>query len=159
MGPVPIRAAGRADAADLAAALRALSAEMGDAHLAGDDTLARAGFGPHPVFRALLAGPPGDPCGAIVMSPFLSTTRGGAGAYVSDLWVAPGARGAGLGRRLLRAARDEAAALWGARVLRIGLHRDNARAAALYHRLGFRAGPGEDYLTADAGAIAAWEGD
>lgn len=44
-----------------------------------------------------------------MFSPLFATTRGMAGAYVSDLWVAEPWHGARLGQWLLAAVRDAAA--------------------------------------------------
>ena len=93
--------------------------------------------------------------GAVVFSPFFSTVRGGAGAYVSDLWVSEATRGSGLGRRLLAAARDAAGAEWGARFLKLAVYLDNPRARAFYIRLGFAPHDGEVYLTLGGPALAA----
>jgi GNAT superfamily N-acetyltransferase len=60
---------------------------------------------------------------------------GEAGAEIGVLFVAPGARGAGVGTRLLGGLEEEARAL-GARVLGVRLPAE-ARAAALFRRQGF----------------------
>jgi ribosomal protein S18 acetylase RimI-like enzyme len=78
-----------------------------------------------------------------------STVRGGAGLYVSDLWVAPEARSAGLGHRLLKAAEARAAEAWGAGFLRLTVYDDNPRARAFYDRLGFHSDPRETPLAID----------
>lgn len=140
---VTIRPAEAGDVELLDAALRALSGDLGDTHVATAADLREAGFGPRPAFRALLALQGGGAVGVAVFSPLYSTTRGVPGAYVSDLWVAASARGAGLGQRLLAAVRDEARALWGAGFLRLAVHEDNARALAFYERIGFRTRTGE----------------
>jgi GNAT superfamily N-acetyltransferase len=151
-----IRRAGRGDVEALDAGLRALSAALGDAHRATAADLLRDGFGPRPAFAALIAETQGLlPAGVALFSPLYSTTRGGAGAYVSDLWVAEALRGAGLGARLLAAARDEAAALWGARFLRLGVYARTPRARAFYDRLGFAESPDERYLTLAGPALDA----
>jgi GNAT superfamily N-acetyltransferase len=159
MDEVTIRQARRADTARLDAALRALSQVMGDVHRAGESDLLRAGFGPCPAFSALLAErADGRLVGAALVSPLFSTTRGMAGAFVSDLWVDDAMRGQGLGRRLLAAARDLAAGLWGAGFLRLAVYDDNPRARAFYDRLGFVPQLGVQYLTLERAALAALEG-
>ena len=110
---VTIRPVKRTDVARLNTALRALSAGMGDSHRARDADLAQAGFGATPAFHALLAEWGGETLGVAVYSPLYSTTRGRAGAYVSDLWVAAEVRGKGPGSRLLCAVRDRARGQWG----------------------------------------------
>ena len=103
MGEIAIRRAVAGDAERLNDALRRLSEDIGDSHAGTPALLARAGFGDHPAFRALLAENASTIVGAALYSPVFSTVRAGAGAYVSDLWTAPEARGKGLGRRLLAA--------------------------------------------------------
>lgn len=146
-----IRRAGPLDAAALNAALRQLSQDMGDTHRASDADIAAAGFGPTPAFHALLAEADGIIVAVAVYSPLFSTTRGQAGAYVSDLWVAEAARGKGLGQQMLAAVRDEARAAWGGAFLRLFVYQDNPRGAAFYNRLGFISATGDIHMTlADA---------
>ena len=132
-----IRVVGAGDMARLSAALAALSADLGDTHRTTEAALAVACLGPSPACHGLLAEARGDVAGAALMSPVFSTTQGAAGGYVSDLWVAPGWRGAGLGRRLLAGAAALAASRWQARFLRLTVYSGNAGARAFYGRLGF----------------------
>lgn len=148
-----IRPATKADLARLDAALRALSADLGDRHRATVADLRAAGFGPLPAFRALLALDGDATLGAAVFSPLYSTTRGCPGAYVSDLWVAAAARGTGLGARLLAAVRDEAQALWSAGFLRLAVYADNPRAVTFYERLGFAPRSGETSMILEGAAF------
>lgn len=159
MTEVMIRPAEPEDVPALDKGLRQLSAGMGDGHLAAPADLLAAGFGAHPAFHAILAERAGAVIGVVLLSPVFSTVRGAAGVYVSDLWVDARARGAGLGARLLAAARDRAAALWGARFLRLAVYDDNPRARAFYRRLGFVPRPGETILTLDGAALAALKGE
>lgn len=152
---VRIRAAEPDDAGALNTALRALSRDLGDAHPTTDTDIARAAFGAQPVCRGLLAEHDGALVGAALYSPFYSTIRAAAGAYVSDLWVDAGMRGQGLGARLLAAVRDRAARDWGAAVIRLAVYHDNPRARAFYEGLGFVHGAGEICLTLDGAALAA----
>ena len=138
-----IRKAELDDAPRLNAALRRLSADIGDRHRATDDDLRRAGFGPVPSFTALLAEAEGEVVGVALVSPVFSTTKGAPGAFVSDLWVAETARGTGLGRRLLGAVAEMARADWGAAYLKLSVYHDNPSARAVYARLGFAALEGE----------------
>ncbi|MCK7610846.1 GNAT family N-acetyltransferase [Roseibium sediminicola] len=137
MTEITIKQAERDDAARLHHALTRLSADMGDTHAASLDTLLRHGFSQTPAFFALLATRGEQTVGALVASPVFSTTRGGAGLYVSDLWVAAEARGAGLGPRLLAAALDHAPESWTVTFLKLAVYHDNPDARRFYERLGF----------------------
>ena len=93
--------------------------------------------------------------GLALWSPFLSTTRGAMGAYVSDLWVSETARGQGLGPALLAAVRDRAGAEFGATFLRLAVYADNPGALRFYQRLGFRPKADEIWLTLEGAALEA----
>lgn len=142
-----IRPAMPADTRRANAMLAALSAELGDPHATDDAALAAALFGAGAPAQALVAEAPDGLVGISMFSPQYSTRRGAAGVYVSDLWVAPGQRGGGLGPRLLAATRDAAAARWGARYLALSTYADAPRARAFYRRLGFREAAGTHHLT------------
>lgn len=131
----------------LQSALEALSKELGDIHRTDAETMGNALFGPSPACFALLAQSGANPAGAALYSPVMSTTMGGPGAFVSDLWVAPGARGQALGPRLLTHAARHAAVTWQARFLWLISYNDNFRSLAFYDRLGFRARNGETRLS------------
>ena len=156
MAAITLRRATARDAARLNAGLRALSQSMGDVHRADDGQIARALAG---VFHAMLADSETELVGVAVFSPLFSTTRGMAGAYVSDLWVAPEWRGAGLGQRLLAAVRDEAAQAWDAGFLRLGVYAGNTGARRFYERLGFVEPANEQYLTLAGPPLAALKGE
>lgn len=144
-----IRAAGEGDAAVVLRGLQALAGAMGDPFRATPAQVAaglRCG-----ALRAELAGD----LGLALWSPFLSTTRGAMGAYVSDLWVADAARGQGIGQRLLAAVRDRAAGEFGAVFLRLAVYDDNPAARRFYDRLGFAAKPDEIWLTLEGAALEA----
>ena len=116
------------------AGLRHLSDHLGDAHRADAQALGAALFGPHPFALGLMAA---DGTGALLAMPVFSTIHGGAGLYVSDLWVAETARGTGMGRRLLSAALHQT--IWGVpRFLKLTVYQDNPSARAVYDWLGFR---------------------
>jgi len=133
-----LRIAEAADAAALNRALARLSADLGDTHAVSDETLARAGWEAPPAFRAVLAERGAEILGLALYSPCFSTTRGGAGIFVSDLWAAPEARGQGLGRRLLAAALEDGAATWGAGFIRLSAYHASTGAMRFYTALGFR---------------------
>jgi ribosomal protein S18 acetylase RimI-like enzyme len=58
------------------------------------------------------------------------------GVYVQDLYVAPGARGRGLGCELIRAVRERAAEQ-GASYVKLTVYDRNPAALAFYHGIGF----------------------
>jgi ribosomal protein S18 acetylase RimI-like enzyme len=154
MDDIIIRRAVASDAVELNRALGQLSADMGDQHRAGDGDIARFCFGPEPVFHALLAvGQNGSIVGASAYSPFFSTVYGGAGVYVSDLWVDAQTRGKRLGQRLLAAVRDEGIRMWDARLMRLNVYHDNPKALAFYERIGFVAVSDAQYLTLSGAAF------
>jgi len=155
MDTITIRQARAADAERLNEALRHLSTHIGDTHMATADMVREHGFGPHPTFRGLLAESDGEVVGATIYSPLFSTAFGGAGVYVSDLWVAASTRGAGLGRRLLAAVADDARATWGAIFLKLTVYDTNADARAFYDRLEFQTAEGETVLRLDETGLAA----
>ena len=149
------RVASAADLERLEAALAALSADLGDTHAAGRDSLARALFGAHPSAHGLLAREGCRTQGAALFSPVYSTVMGAAGVYVSDLWVAPTARGQGLGRRLLAAVADEAGTLWGASWLKLAVYDHSTATQAFYRRLGFAQAQGQQEMRLEASGLAA----
>lgn len=58
-------------------------------------------------------------------------------AWIWGVYVAPAARGAGLGEALLRAALRHAAEVWHVTQVNLGVNTTNRAALALYRRLGF----------------------
>jgi ribosomal protein S18 acetylase RimI-like enzyme len=114
-------------------ALQSLARDLDDPFRMGAATLEAALFGPSPRGLALLAGG----AGAVLAQPTFSTSLGGTVTFVSDIWVSSGARGTGLGRRLLAAAAREGAARWQSVALRLTVYQDNMGARAFYDRLGF----------------------
>jgi len=150
MPPVPvIRPAAAPDVPVLRAMLQALSDQDGGPEVASEAQLLAHGFGPRPLFRALIA-EAAAPVGIIVFFPDFSTHRGEPGLYVQDVYVVPEARGQGLGRSLLGAAMR--AQDWGARYLTLGVDPGNAGARRFYLREGFRP-RGYDFLIVDGAAL------
>lgn len=144
----------REDAGRLHWALSCLSRDLGDRHVTGPDDLLRHGFSDPPAFLALLASRNDETVGALVASPVFSTTRGGVGLYVSDLWVAENARGAGLGKRLLAAAPELAPDDWTVTFLKLAVYHDNPGARRLYERLGFEPRGNETVFDLQGPALA-----
>lgn len=141
MPKIEIRQAGADDIALLGAALEQLSDELGDRHRASAADLAAACLAPYPAAHGFLALDVGDPVGAALVSPVFSTTKGAPGVFVSDLWVAAGQRGQGLGRRLLAAVAAFGRDRWGATFVKLTVYTDNEPARAFYRHLGFCIAP------------------
>ena len=150
MKGITIRLAEAADAAQLNAALRELSKDMGDTHFASDEDVMAAGFGETPSFLALLAESESEVVGVVMFSSFYSTTRGTSGVFVSDLWVAKSQRGVGLARKLLASVCDVAANKWQSSCLRLNVYKDNHGAIAAYKKLGFDTDNNESVMTLNA---------
>lgn len=132
-GSDTIRVARPEDMPALMRALEMLAHDLGDPFRIAPATLEAALFGPAPRAFALLAGG----LGAVLAQPTLSTSLGGTVTFVSDLWVNEGARGSGLGRRLMAAAARTGTERWHSVALRLTVYDENARARAFYDRLGF----------------------
>jgi GNAT superfamily N-acetyltransferase len=96
---------------------------------------------------------PGEPAGLALFFFEFSTWRGRPGVYVQDLYVATGMRGTGLGRRLLAAVAERAAAR-DATYMRLSIHAGNGEGAAFYGHLGFEA-PDETILVLEDTGFAA----
>jgi ribosomal protein S18 acetylase RimI-like enzyme len=140
-----IRPALPGEAATIVGLLHALAIELGEARKfrSTEAAVLAHGFGPNRLFRTLLAIEAEIAAGVVVYFPTFSTTRGAPGVYVQDLYVDPGARHAGLGRRLLGAAIRDAQAAWDARYLMLMVYDANTRARAFYAREGFGLGDKE----------------
>ncbi|QYX58135.1 GNAT family N-acetyltransferase [Roseovarius sp. SCSIO 43702] len=125
--------------------LRALARHMDDPFSATLDGLDAALFSDRPSCHALVARRKGaqKPLGIALYSPVFSTVRGGAGIYVSDLWVDDVARGRNLGRRLVAEVVRHGSDIWGAGFLRLAAYNDNHDALAAYARMGFERVEGE----------------
>lgn len=131
-------------------ALNALSHDLGDTHRMTMPVLEKTLFGTAPACRALVALKAESregPLGAAIFSPVISTTAGGAGAFVSDLWVAGQIRGHSVGGQLLAEVHRQSEALWQARFIRLTNYDQNSRALDFYRRLGFESHTGETMLT------------
>lgn len=100
-----IRFATRADVAQILAFVRELAAfeREPDAVLATEAMLEAALFGPRPAAEAVIAeSAEGTPLGFALFFQNFSTWTGLPGMYLEDLYVTPAARGAGVGKALLR---------------------------------------------------------
>lgn len=136
---ITTREAVAADVPVLHAMLLSLARHDGGSTVGGPETLVRHGFGERPLFRAILAERGGEALGMVIFYPDYSTHRGEPGLYVQDIWVEEPARGLGLGKRLLAAAQRLGRSDWGSAYVTLGVDPGNARARAVYAKLGFRA--------------------
>lgn len=100
-----IRLARTADVAQILAFIQQLAEYERLAHeaVATQDDLTAALFGPHPVAEVLIAELHDKACGFALFFKTFSTFLGKPGIYLEDLFVAPDARGMGVGTALLRA--------------------------------------------------------
>jgi len=153
-----IRDAHPQDAARLNDGLAALSADLGDDHPMTAATLARLCFGAAPAAHGLIAEDGGTLLGVALYSPVVSTSRGGAGVFLADLWVSEDARGRGLGPRLIGAVARRAEERWGAVFLRLAVYHTSPRARAFYDRLGFAPALDQTVMTLAGPAFAAVKG-
>ncbi|GGD30407.1 GNAT family N-acetyltransferase [Sinisalibacter lacisalsi] len=135
--PADIRPARPDDAPAIAEMLVRMGEDLNDPPSATEASIRADGFGPAARFSTLIAEAGGRPVGFALYFPHYSTTRGGPGAYVQDVWTAPEQRGQGLGAALLAAVAARAARDWGAGYLALSVHGHNAGAERLYARLGF----------------------
>jgi len=138
MGSIRIRNARREDAALVHRLLLDLASALGktqDLKSSAAD-IERFGFGERPRFEAVLAFDGEEAVGLCVYFYEFSTWRGQPGVYVQDLYVAPGARGRGLGRELIRAVRERAAEQ-GVRYVKLTVYDRDPAALAFYHGIGF----------------------
>ena len=145
-----LREAGQADVPELAGLMRAFYAESG---FALDEEQAAAGF------RALLAdarlgrvwliekGAGAAAAGYIVATFVFAMEYGGMAAVVDDFYVRPEARGEGLGKAALAAARRACEGL-GLRAMRVEVGVDNLVAQAAYRSAGFEALPDHGLMAA-----------
>jgi len=100
----PLRRATAADVGDILRLIRELAAyeREPDAVHATVDSLTATLFGPTPSAEALVAEVDGEVVGLALFFTNFSTWTGRAGLYLEDLYVAPHARGTGLGKALLQ---------------------------------------------------------
>ena len=145
------------DAGDLArleAALRALSADIGEDYACPDAALGHALTGPHPAAHGLLALHQDQTLGAALYSPVFSTVRGAAGVYVSDLWVSSDARGQGIGARLLAQVAQKGARHWHAAWLKLAVYDHSTASQQFYQRLGFEHATGMQEMRLGAQGVS-----
>jgi ribosomal protein S18 acetylase RimI-like enzyme len=143
-----IRPTTPADIPTLRTMLQALSDHEGGKQVATEASLLQHGFGPRPLYSALVA----DDQGMVIYYPDYSTHRGEPGVYVQDIYVAPAARGTGIAQALLAALMQHQD--WGAQYMTLGVSPANTVATRFYSRLGFRH-RGYDFLILDGDHLKA----
>ena len=130
-----IRPATPEDLAVLAGFIRALAAHHGETATIGEARLALLLFGARRSGAALVALQAGMPVGFAGTVPFVRLNSGERGTEVQHLYVRPEHRGRGVGRALVEAAAELAAAdghAW----LTIGTKADNRAAQRAYRAMG-----------------------
>ncbi len=145
MTDIQIRRAEKADIQSVNHALRQLSEHMSDPHPITDQTLSEAVFGEHGAAQILIAEKEDRLVGLTMFSPYVSTTLGGIGIYISDLWVDLSMRGKGLGPRLMYEATKQFPVP--VRRIKLEVYQDNTNARETYLRLGFRPGKRAESLS------------
>ena len=138
MPTVTIRPAVEADAATILGFIKELAEfeREPDAVKSTVDDIRREGWGPNPVFEALMAELDGVPVGFALTFRNYSTWEGRSGLFVEDLYVQPHARKFGVGRTLLAAVARRAVERGCKRVELNVLNWNPAR--GFYDRIGFK---------------------
>jgi ribosomal protein S18 acetylase RimI-like enzyme len=119
-------------AVDLARAFRGGGRRLDAANEAALIAITRG----EPLARAWLVRVADRPVGYLILTLGYNVEYGGRDGFIDDLYVAPDARGRGLGRNLLDHVFAEAVGL-GIRTLHLEVETDNGRAACLYRSAGF----------------------
>ncbi len=97
------------------------------------------GFGVEPAFTPLVAELDGAVVGYVFFSPGYDTDVAARSMWLHDLYVAPAARGRGVGHALMAAVAAETVRA-GCASLEWGVHTGNARAIEFYRRVGATGG-------------------
>lgn len=157
---IAIRAATPRDAAAIQAMIAALARETigPEKEVLGVDEVLRYGFGDEKSFECRVADEGGVVVAVLIMLDEFSTWRGQKGVYVLDIYIAPSARGKGIGRRLI-----VEAARWGkmrnARYLRLGVDHKNIHAINFYEAIGFEEGARDRMFLLSGEAFEEMNGD
>lgn len=153
---VTIRRAVAGDEAEVLRCIRALADYEGapEAVDATEESLRATLFRPEPVVHALLAEQAGRVVGLALWFLNYSTWTGRSGIYLEDLFVEPGARGAGVGRRLMARLAAEAVAGGHAR-LDWSVLDWNEKAMGFYRAIGGRHAAGWQPWRLEGAALAA----
>ncbi|QYX55404.1 GNAT family N-acetyltransferase [Roseovarius sp. SCSIO 43702] len=136
-----------ATADDLTALLPLVAAFHAEEGITQDDETRELALVPlldgSPHGAVYLAGPRRAPIGYAAISFGWSLEFGGLDGFLDEIYIRPGVRGRGIGSEILRSL-PKALAAHGLRALHLEVHRENAKARALYERLRFS--PREDYM-------------
>jgi len=161
MNIATLRQANATDATVIAQMLACLADDLGDGDVFSSTsaTILKHGFGDVPMFHVVLAETEGRAIGFALYFAHYSTTKGGPGVYVQDLWIDPSARRDGLGHRLLAAVAAHAKKTWTAAFMKLSVHSDNPDAERFYRRLGFTAATNETAMIANIDAYDALRGE
>lgn len=136
-----IRAGEPRDAAAIREMIAGLARETVGEHqqVLSAQAILRYGFGPEKSFESFVAEQDGKVVAAMIVYDEFSTWRGQKGAYVLDIYIAPSARGCGLGRRLIARAAEWGRAR-GASYVRLSVDHRNIHAVNFYEAIGFAEG-------------------
>lgn len=99
----------------------------------------RWGFGADRAFECIVAAHGGEIVATVLYYDEFSSWRGKKGVYILDIYIAPPARGQGLGRRLIAETARRAAAR-GAGYVRLAVDQANIHAVNFYEAIGFEEG-------------------
>jgi ribosomal protein S18 acetylase RimI-like enzyme len=132
-----IRPVGARDLAALTRLAEDFHAEDGHVLDAGGRRALAAICAGEPLARAWLFELEGRAVGYGVLTVGFSVEYGGRDGFIDDLYLAPEARGRGLGRQAMAFLEGQAREL-GIKALHLEVGAENARALALYGRSGFR---------------------
>ena len=83
-----------------------------------------------------IAGPKRAPIGYVVISFGWSIEFAGLDGFLDEIYIRPGVRGRGIGTEILQSL-PKALAAHGMQAIHLEVHRDNAKARALYEKLRF----------------------
>lgn len=149
-----IRPAEPADYPEVVRMIRALQVHVGETELPKVTVEALMAEGPqgHGNFKVLIAEQDRTSVGLCLYTLAFSGWRGTSGIFVEDLYVEPHLRGAGIGKRLLKAAL-EAEKDRGAAFIKLEIALANTSALAFYRRIGFDLHEGEGLMVLEPGKL------
>lgn len=157
---IKIRPAVAEDVYAIHALIVRLSKVTGESHkiTATPEDYLRMGFSGPGAFNALIAERQGEAIGLSLYFYNFSSWRGVLGVYVQDLFVAKGARGTGLGRKLIKETARVAQEL-GATHIRLSVETNNQQARRFYESIGLALADDERIFMADGAAFTQLAGD